>query len=86
MPGEARNPRVELRIGEASSAAEVDGRDLARRAAAEMRDPVVVSNGQKSPPEAGRSGAARLSCLAVPAGCPSPAVLASASFGQKTGF
>ena len=46
MRGETRDPRVELRIGEAARAGEVDGRDLVRRAAAEMGDPVVIANGQ----------------------------------------
>src|SRR4029078_8811032 len=46
MHGKARDPRVELRIAEAARASEVDGRDLVRRAAAEMGDPVVIANGQ----------------------------------------
>ena len=61
MRGEARDSRVELRIGEAARASEVDGRDFVRRAAAEMGDPVVIANGQKfllitsglAPPDAG---------------------------------
>ena len=42
----ARNPRVELRVGKPAVTGEVDGRDLVRRTAAEMRDPVVMANGQ----------------------------------------
>ena len=44
MGREQRDPRVELRIGKPAFAGEVDGRDLVRRAAAEMRDPVVIAN------------------------------------------
>src|SRR6266403_652039 len=46
MRGEARNARIELRVGEAPLAGEVDHRLLVRRPAAEMRDPVVVANRQ----------------------------------------
>jgi hypothetical protein len=46
MGGQPRDPRVELRIGKPAIAGEVDGRTLVRRAAAEMRDPVVMANGQ----------------------------------------
>ena len=44
--GKPRDPRVELRVGQPAFAGEVDGRDLVRRAAAEMRDPVVMANRQ----------------------------------------
>ena len=47
MRGEPGNAGIELRVSEASSAGEVDGRHLVRRAAAEMRDPVIVTNWQK---------------------------------------
>ena len=50
MRGEPGNAGIELRVSEASSAGEVDGRHLVRRAAAEMRDPVIVANWQKFPP------------------------------------
>ena len=46
MRGEARNARIELRVGEFASAGEVDHRRFVRRAAAEMGDPVVVANRQ----------------------------------------
>ena len=46
MRGEARNARVELRVGEAALASEIDDGHLVRRAPAEMRDPVVIANGQ----------------------------------------
>ena len=36
MRGETRDARIELRIGKAALAGEVDGRDFIRRAAAEM--------------------------------------------------
>src|SRR5207247_3869628 len=46
MRGEARNARIELRVGEASLAGEVDHRQLVRGTAAEMGDPVIVANRQ----------------------------------------
>jgi hypothetical protein len=46
MRGEARNPCIELRVGEAPLGGEVDHRRLVRLAAAEMGDPVVVANRQ----------------------------------------
>src|SRR5260370_19916165 len=46
MRGEARNARIELRVGEAPLGGEVDHRRLVRRAASEMGDPVVVANRQ----------------------------------------
>ena len=44
--GEARNARVELRVSKLASAGEVDNRRFVWRAAAEMGDPVVISNRQ----------------------------------------
>jgi hypothetical protein len=44
--GQPRDPRVELRVGEPAFGGKVYRGDLARRAAAEMRDPVVVANGR----------------------------------------
>src|SRR5258705_9271005 len=46
MRGEARKARIELRVGEAPLAGEVDHRLLVRRPASEMRDPSVVANRQ----------------------------------------
>src|SRR6185437_12452051 len=46
MRGEARNPRVELRVGKFPLTAKIDQRRLVRRAAAEMRDPLVIANRQ----------------------------------------
>src|SRR3954453_4548524 len=46
MRGEVRNAGVELRVGELAPAGEVDGGKFVRRAAAEMRDPVIVANWQ----------------------------------------
>ena len=56
--GEARDAAVELRIGEAALAREVDDRDLIRRAAPMVDDPVVVTNGQKSLPRRSRAACA----------------------------
>jgi hypothetical protein len=44
--GKPRDAGIELRVGEPAITGEVDGSDLVRRAAAEMRDPVVMANGQ----------------------------------------
>jgi hypothetical protein len=44
MAGETRNSRVELRVSEAALAGEIDGSHLLWRAAAEMGDPVVITN------------------------------------------
>src|SRR5258708_8600883 len=46
MRGEARNPRIELRVGEAPLGGEIDHRRHVRRPASEMGDPVVVANRQ----------------------------------------
>ena len=46
MRGQPRDARVELRVGEAALAGEIDHRRLVRRAAAEMGDPVVIANRQ----------------------------------------
>ncbi len=46
MSGKPRNPRIELRVTKAALAREIDGRDLVRRPAAEMGDPVVMANRQ----------------------------------------
>src|SRR5579871_2059377 len=46
MAGEARDPRVELGVGEAAFAGEIDHGHPVRRAPAEMGDPVVVANCQ----------------------------------------
>jgi hypothetical protein len=58
MGGKARNPRIELRVSETPLAREIDGRDLVRRPAAEMGDPVVVANRQILLRRFLRSGAA----------------------------
>src|ERR1700680_4944050 len=44
--GETRNARVELCVGKAAFAGEVDDRQFVRRPAAEMGNPVIVANGQ----------------------------------------
>jgi hypothetical protein len=46
MRGKPRNTGVELCIGEAAFAGEIDNRHLVRRPAAEMGDPVVIANRQ----------------------------------------
>ena len=62
MGGEPRNARVELRVGEVAPAGEVDNRRFIRRAAAEMGDPVVISNRQNLLP---RSPVLRRLVLAI---------------------
>src|SRR5580704_15709955 len=62
MGGEPGNPRIELSVGEAAPAREIDRRRLVRCASAEMRDPVVIANGQDFPPVSrGRSRKVRYS-------------------------
>lgn len=45
VAGKTRKTGVELRIGEAAAAGEIDHRDLVRRPAAVVRDPVIIADG-----------------------------------------
>ena len=44
MRGKVRDARIELRVGKPAIAGEVNGCDLVRGAAAEMRNPVIIAN------------------------------------------
>ena len=86
MRGEARNPRVELRVGEAAFAGEIDDRQLVRRPAAEMRDPVIVPNRQDFLHRPQSLPPYPLIGLYLYAACPTPAQLASRSCMHTGGW